>query len=146
MRPAGFQYPGYSYSSSSHSRSANRSTRQNSPPTPIPSTSFPISSSLQNIPMPPHESSNSLFEQGGEFKSFKNHPYLVPPACSTGSSRRYVGVRQTKSGRWEARFKLQDGSNKLKHVGTFDTEAEAIAALEESRATMGVPQKHKLPR
>ncbi len=145
MRPAGFQYPGYSYSSSSHSRSVNRNTRQNSPPTPPPFTSFSISSSFENIPMPPHESSNSLFEQSGEFKNFEDQPYLVPPASSTGSSQRYVGVRQTGSGRWRASFKRRDGSKKEVNVGTFDTQEEAIEALVKCRAEMGIPQKYKLP-
>ncbi len=143
MRPAGFQYPGYSYSSSSHSRSVNRNNRQNSPPTPPPSTSFPISSSFENIPMPPHDSSNSLFEQSGEFKSFEEQPYLVPTASSTGSSQRYAGVRQTKSGKWEARFRRQDGSKRLVHVGTFDTPKEAAEALAKCRAELGMPEKYK---
>ncbi len=136
MRPAGFQYPGYNYSSSSHSRSVNRNTRQNSPPTPPPFTSFPISSSFENIPMPSHDSSNSLFEQNGEFKNFENQPYLTPPS--------YVGVRQTKSGNWAARFTRQDGSKKKVHVGTFDTPEAAAEALAKHRADMGMPQKRKI--
>jgi hypothetical protein len=145
MRPAGFQYPGYNYSSSSHSRSVNRNTRQNSPPTPPPSTSFPISSSFENIPMPPHDSSNSLFEQSGEFKSFEELPYLVPSASSTGSSIPCVGVHKTASGAFEAKFKRQDGSGNVERVGTFKSQEEAIAALEKRRAEMGMPQKYKLP-
>ncbi len=144
MRPAGFQYPGYNYSSSSHSRSVNRNTRQNSPPTPPPSTSFPISSSFENIPMPSHDSSNSLFEQNGEFKSFENQPYLVPPACSTGSSQRYVGVCHTETGKWRASFKRQDGSNKMEYVGTFLSKEMAAEALAKRRAELGMPQKHKI--
>ncbi len=144
MRPAGLQYPGYSYSSSSHSRSVNRNTRQNSPPTPPPFTSFPISSSFENIPMPSHDSSNSLFEQSGEFKNFENQPYLAPPACSTGSSQSYVGVRKRKSGKWEASFRRQDGSRKQVCVGTFDTPEAAAEELAKRRAELGMPQKHKI--
>ncbi len=144
MRPAGFQYPGYNYSSSSHSRSVNRNTRQNSPPTPPPFTSFPISSSFENIPMPSHDSSNSLFEQSGEFKNFEDQPYLVPSACSTGSSQRNIGVRQVEPGRWRASFKRQDGSKKTENVGTFDTQEEAIEAVAKRRAELGMPQKHRI--
>jgi hypothetical protein len=93
--------------------------------------------------MPPHESSNSLFEQNGEFKNFKNHPYLTPSVRSTGSIKKYVGVSQTKSGKWEARFARQDGSGKMQHVGTFDSQEAAAEALAKRRAEMGMPQKYK---
>jgi hypothetical protein len=96
--------------------------------------------------MPPHESSNSLFEQNGEFKDFKNHPYLTPSVRSTGSNKNYVGVRQICSGKWEARFARQDGSKSKEYVGTFDGQEAAAEALARRRAELGMPQKYKKDR
>ncbi len=108
--------------------SPRQSAPESSPPAPFKFDTYPISSRLADIPMPPHTTTSSLFDAQGEFKRF----YPTRSSSSSHSARTikdFANVHQVDT-KWMLEIRIPGTPAKTFEFSDQQAANEALSKLD----------------